>query len=171
MLHLPQRLTVRFTTFTVPGFKIVPYSGRPVAIVVHTYARERNDYFLGPCFSTNDLLTVTHDQFVYSIKAHLDWGLMDHAAIEGSFSLVEIRPLWASEVNRAIAFRRSSTVFSKHEESLWRSKQAYLELLADCVNHKLPAVEDTQASGRIRAEWSEPAIEREYELCLPAAAV
>ena len=104
------------------------------------------------------------------MRASLDWGLMDYAAIEGGFSLVEIRPMWGVEVDRIIAHRRDGG-FSEHEAALWGSLKAYLELLSTCANRKLPELGDETSAGRIRDLWDAPVDERRYELALaPIAA-
>ncbi len=154
-LHLPKRITIRVLTWswTPSGAaQDLPYAGPPLALGIQTFARRRNDYHLGPFFSDSDgLVTITGEQLESSVRAHLDWGLMDHADVRESFAFIEITHWSEAEIERAIHVRESG-VFSEHEARLWGSLEQYLHLLRSSANRRLrpPA---PGAGQRVRDEW------------------
>jgi hypothetical protein len=169
-LQLPHLVTVHITSWAIPGFEERPFHGLRLAFVVKTFVRQRNDYRLGPFFSEGDLLQITGAQFEASVHAYLDWGLMDYANIREAFPLVEIRPLWAPEIQRALDFRKSGEL-SEHEAQLWGTRSKFVELLQSCGNQRLKEIPDGTALGRIRDEWDGSKNEYEYTLGVhPSAA-
>lgn len=159
-LVLPNRLTIRLLAASRNSEQAANYLGSPIAFMIRTFARKRNDYHLGPFFSTASALTVTQSDFRSSVGAALDWGLMDHHAIGDSFSLVEIHACSGDEVRRMATARRANQGFSRHEVTLWESLDGLLARLDSCANHQL----DPLHSLRIRDEWDSAVEEREYDL-------
>ena len=150
-LQLPSLVTVQLKTCHAMTFEDLPYRGPTLAFTVRTYAREGDDYQLGPFFSDDDALRITASQLEASVRVHLDWGLMDYGPIDECFPFVEIRPLWGAEVRR-IAKHRKKHDLTENEALLWGTLGEYLKRLKICGNRNLIEISGVSYDG-IRDMW------------------
>lgn len=143
----------------------VPYQGAPIVFGVQTFARQKNDYHLGPFFSDGSAVRITRDQLELLARVHLDFGLMDYVVLEDGFSFVEIAHWSAADVKRALEARQPEVArgsfFSAHERELWGSPADYCERLRRSASARMrPA---PKAGGLvIRDEWDGSRAEYAY---------
>lgn len=97
--------------------------GAPIAFGINTFARYKNDYHLGPLFSTEGRVTVDRARLELLVALHLDFGVMDYAGIDDCFALVEIAHWSRDDVQRAIDARHVEVsrgeFFSARDKVLW----------------------------------------------------
>ena len=169
--ELPAAVTVQLRTWAgIPGRATEKgYEGPPLALEVRTFARHKNDYYLGPFFSEGDRVHITREQLELSVRAHLDMGLMDYVDIRDGFGLVEISYWSPDEVRRAIEYRgpevERGAFYSEYEARLWSTPSQYVALLQASANLRLPP--PIRAGGFvIRDEWDgrQPTYDYVYRL-------
>lgn len=137
------------------GADVEPYRGGPLAFGIVTFARAKNDYYLGPLFTDESgVLSVTNHQLELCARAELSSGLMDYTSIHDAYALVELVHWSADEVARAVKSRTTAwnTLFDGEAE-LYGSVDSLVARLRQCGNrHFAPP---TQHYGRTRDEWTD----------------
>ena len=155
-LILPESVTVRLVSASGE-----PFCCADILIHVRTFARHKNDFHLGP-YATNSggFCTFTKQEMLADERTHFDAGLMDYTGIKDCFSLVELSLDTEKDVSATIECRKTVwTNLLNGESERWRSIE---ELLAQ-YERALIATQSINPGGMpIRAEWSEPAENREY---------
>jgi hypothetical protein len=166
-LVFPDRVTIRVGVWSPTG--TTPYSGASMAFETRTFAREKNDYLLGPFFSDESgILTITRRDLELSTQAELSSGLMDYASITNSYSFVAISHLSREGIARYVDSRTMTwTRELDGEKELYGSVAQLLDRLRSSANGQFrPA---TPAYGQLRDEWdgSRPIVEYDYRVSYP----
>jgi hypothetical protein len=100
-LVLPEKVVLRLVDPEGGAFLI-----RNVLFLVHTFARHKNDFELGPFVSDADgIVTITKRELLAEANATYDSGLMDYRAVEECHPLVEIHAMEPQQVEKALEAR------------------------------------------------------------------
>ncbi len=125
-LVVPSRLTV----------EVEPSAAHPVVagavLSIRCFARERNDYRLGPLFAdASGVVSASDAQIGLLAEAQLETDLMGLKPITSAFPLVELRLLRRADIERAVEGRRiwglvgdESTLYGSAESLIQRYEQS-----------------------------------------------
>jgi hypothetical protein len=100
-LCLPECVTVRLISWSGE-----PFRRADILVGIHTLARHKNDFHLGPYpTNTDGVSIITQKDLQAEVKATYSSGMMDYNNINDCFPLVEIR-LWSiEEISRSLECR------------------------------------------------------------------
>lgn len=106
-----------------------------IAINVHIFAINKNDYYLGPYFSnSNGEIHLTNRMLRISADAEMETGIMDYKDIREASPLVEIKILSKEEVARLKEGRMLWGLVAKEAE-LYRSDKELLRKIEMSNNY------------------------------------
>ncbi len=119
---------------------------------VHTFARRKNDFFLGP-YPTKEqgIAHFTKTELEMDVQATYDSGLMDYMNVGDCSSFVEIELLSERQIQQALKSRTEVWVrLLKGERERWGTMENLLRAYRESRNRELNVEEDFS---KIRAEW------------------
>ena len=146
-LVLPDEVTIQ----------LLDTNGQPmqmenVLFSIHLFARQKNDFNLGPFVSdSTGKVLISNTDLRNDIAATYDSGCMDYCAVEGAFPLVEIRLSHPDDIDRIINARTTAwKSLLKGEKERWGTMENLISTYRNSSNHKLKV---WKGFSKIRDEW------------------
>ena len=157
-LVMPDKITVRLVKPLQQNFSV-----DNMLLYIKTYAKHKNDFYLGPFVSDKDgIITITKKELDNEITATYESGLMDYSSIENNFAFVELRLYDQDEISKMIESRTKAwTSLLKGEKERWTSLNHLVDTLKKSNNKLLLLYESTR---RIRADFDGTQNEYEFQL-------
>ena len=156
--RLPEKITIKLIKQRQQDFSL-----DNILLYIKTYARHKNDFYLGPFASDkNGIITITKNDLDNEVTATYESGLMDYSSIDNSFTFVELRLYDQDEIDKMITSRTEVwTSLLKGEKERWTSINHLVDTLKNSNNKHLLLYDSTK---RIRADFD--GTQNEYELQL-----
>ena len=133
-LLLPERVVLR----------LVDPEGEPLRVAnvlftIHTFAKSKNDFRLGPFASDADgIVTITKRDLLAEAEAHYDSGLMDYDAVQNCQTVVEIEAMEASGIAKALEARTKIWKrLLRGESERWSSIEDLLNIYRTAANERI----------------------------------
>jgi len=165
-LCLPERVTVRLLTLSGEPFRCAD-----VLVGVHTFARHKGDFHLGPYPTSADGISVISKKDLQAeVDATYESGLMDYCHIKDCFPLVEIR-LWSAEqISKALECRNKVwRELLTGEKERWKSIDELKELYRRALTAS-NLISGQFHLAKIRDEWVNEAATFDYTFNLLSSA-
>lgn len=155
---LPDKITIKLVKPEQQNISV-----ENILLYVKTYARYKNDFYLGPFASDkNGVITITKKDLENEVTATYESGLMDYSSIDNCFSFVELRLYDQHEVNKMIESRTKVwTTLLKGEEKRWTSIYHLVDILKKSNNKHLLLYDSTKC---IRTDFDGTQNEYEFQL-------
>jgi hypothetical protein len=112
-----------------------------VLFLVHTFAKRKNDFTLGPFVTDEEgVVTITKRDLLAEATAHYESGLMDYDAIENCQPSVEIAAMEPSEIEKALEARqRTWKMLLRGESERWATIEDLRKLYREAANKRISA--------------------------------
>lgn len=154
-LVLPNRVSIQLV-----GRDLLPIRLPSVLFKVTLFARQRNDFTLGPFATDADgFVTILRRELDADVASNYDSDLMGHYHVNDCIPKVEIR-LWSAE-DIARAVRARTTIWTKllsGERERWNSIEELLTVYRNANNARLAVDQSTP----IRDDWVKAGAEYTY---------
>ena len=113
------------------------YRVENVILGVHTFARFRNDYYLGPFFSNTDgLVTITKEALRAGVEQSIAYALMDYMDVDTCFPLIEIYFMQQKNIDFVIERLQAGRI-TRWELELWNSAEELIMRYSNSGNKDL----------------------------------
>jgi hypothetical protein len=151
-LLLPDKVVLRLVDSASNPFRVAN-----VLFFIHTFAKRKNDFTLGPFVTDREgVVTITKQDLLAETTAHYDSGLMDYDAVENCQPIVEIASMKPSEIETALEARtRIWRRLLRGQSERWGTIEDLRNLYRTASNNRISAQP-------VRARWDGSASECEY---------